>query len=64
MFRKKEVNMCEIKVEGYVTFLYEESMYTRYIYYVYVEVYVNLQVEVMKRVSFLLNSTYECNNVG
>ena len=34
--------LCATKVEGYVTFQYEESMYTRYTYYLYVEVYVNL----------------------
>ena len=43
------IYLCVIKVEGYVTFLYEDSMYIYiYIYYVYVAVYVNLQVEVMK----------------
>ena len=57
------IHLCEIKVEVYVTFIYEESMYTRYIYYVYVEVYVNLQVEVIKVLNFPLNSTYECDDV-
>ena len=38
-------------------------MYTRYKYYVYVEVYVNLNVEVMKSFKFLLVWTYECNDV-
>ena len=42
------IHLCVIKVEGYVTFLYEGSMYTRYICYVYVEVYVNLQVKIIK----------------
>ena len=41
------------KVEGFVTFPYEESMYTRYIYYVYVQVYVNLLVEVVKSFKIL-----------
>ena len=39
--------VCEIKVEDYVNFLYKGSIYTRYTYYVYVKVYVNLNVEVI-----------------
>ena len=41
-----------IKVEDYVIILYERSMYTRYKYYVYVEVYVNFNVELMKSSKF------------
>ena len=37
-----------IKVEDYVIFLYEGSMYTRYNYTVYVEIYVNLNKEAVK----------------
>ena len=46
------IYLCAIKVEDYIIFLYEGSMYTRYKYYVYVEVYVNLQVEAMKSYKF------------
>ena len=49
------IYVCVIKVEGYVAFLYEGSMYTRYeyIYYVYVEVYEILQVDLMKNLFFM-----------
>ena len=53
-----------IKVEDYVTFLYEGSMYTRYLYDDYMEVYVKLLVELRKVLNFLLNSTYECDNAN
>lgn len=33
-------------------------------YYVYGEVYVDLQIEVVKVFNFLLNSTYECDDVS
>ena len=39
-------------------------MCTQSIYNVYVEDYVNLQVEVTKFFNFLVNSTYECDNVN
>ena len=57
------IYLCAIKVEDYVIFLYEGSMYIRYKHYVYVEVYVNLNVEVMKSLKFLLVLTYECKDV-
>ena len=38
-------------------------MYTRYKGYVYVEVYVNLNVEVVKLYKIQLILTYECNDV-
>ena len=48
------IYVCVIRVEGYVTFLYEGSMYVYsiHIYYVYVEVYINLQVDEMKKFKF------------
>ena len=47
------IYVCAINVEGHVTFLYKGSMcLDTYIYYVYVEVYVNLQVDVMKNFIF------------
>ena len=44
------INMCKaIKVEDYVIFLYEGSMYTRYEYVVCMrEVYVNLKIDLKK----------------
>ena len=48
MFYLMHIYVCAITVEDYVTFLYEGSIYTRYIYYVHVEDYVNLQVKVSK----------------
>ena len=39
-------------------------VYSIQLYYVYVEVYVNLQVEVVKVLNFPLNSTYECEDVN
>ena len=38
-----------IKVEEYVIFLYKGSMYTQYIYYVYIEVYVKFQIDVIEK---------------
>ena len=37
--------LCAIKVEDYVIFLYEGSMYNLYKYYVYLEVYVIFNME-------------------
>ena len=55
------IYMCKA---GYVTFQYERSMYNRYeIYYVYVEVYVNLQVEKIKVLNFPCILTHECNDM-
>ena len=58
------VYVCAIKVEVYVTFLYEGSMLLDMnIYYVYVEVYVNLQVVIKKVLNFSAFSTNECNDM-
>ena len=57
VFSLMYIFMCN-KVDGHVTFLYEGSMYTRYVYYVYVEFYLHLQVEVINDLNFPLNYIY------
>ena len=57
------VYLCKIKVENNVVFQYKGSIFTRYKHYVYVEVYVNLKVKVIKKFKFLAFLNYEYNDV-
>ena len=44
------IYVCEIKVEGYATFLYElVYVYSILLFYVCVEVYVNLRLDMIKK---------------